>query len=93
MYVSKIGIDGMMCGQCESHVSALLRKIDGALTVKASHFKNQATICSPRRVQKEEAVKALEGSGYRLLSFDCKEQEKEPLSYRLKNKKYRKTNV
>ena len=91
MYVSKIGIDGMMCGQCESHVSALLRKIDGALIVEASHFKNQAVICSPRSIQKEEAEKALEGSGYRLLSFDCNEQEKEPLSYRLKSKKYCKT--
>lgn len=91
MYVSKIGIDGMMCGQCESHVSALLRKIDGALIVKASHFKNQATICSPRPIQKEEAEKVLEGSGYRLLSFECDMQEKEPLSYRLKSKKYCKT--
>ena len=91
MYVSKIGIDGMMCGQCESHVNVLLRKIDGALIVKASHLKNQATICSPSPIQKEEAEKALEGSGYRLLSFECDMQEKEPLSYRLKSKKYCKT--
>ncbi len=90
MYVSKIGVDGMMCGQCESHVSALLRKIDGALIVKASHFKNQATIFSPRPIQKDEVERALEGSGYRLLSFGCGEQAKEPLSYRLKIKKYRK---
>ncbi len=91
MFVAKIGIDGMMCGQCESHVCALLRKIDGALIVKASHFKKEASIFSPRLIQKEEVEKALEGSGYRLLSFASFEQEKEPFSYRLKNKKYCKT--
>lgn len=91
MFLTKIGIDGMMCGQCESHVSAMLRKIDGALAVKASHLKNQAAICSPRPLQKEEIEKALEGSGYRLLSFDCEAREKEPFYYRLKSKKYSKT--
>ena len=91
MYILKIGIDGMMCGQCESHVSALLRRVDGALVVKTSHFKNQAIVYAPRLIEKAEVEKALEGSGYRLLSFDSKQEEKEPFSYRLKIKKYRKS--
>ena len=88
MYVTKLGIDGMMCGQCESHVSELLRRIDGALVVKVSHLRSLATIFSPRPVSEEEAKKALEGSGYRLLSYVSEESEKEPLSYRFKIKKY-----
>ena len=40
MHVTNVGIDGMMCGQCKSHVSSLLSKIKGALTVKADPFKN-----------------------------------------------------
>ena len=90
MFITKIGIDGMMCGQCESHVSEMLRRIEGALVVKASHLRSLATVLSPRPISKEEAEKALEGSGYKLLSFAQEESEKEPFSYRLKSKKYRK---
>ena len=88
MFKTRIGVDGMMCGQCESHVCELLRKIPGALVVKASHLRNLATILSPRPIGEEEAKKALEGSGYKLLSFAQEENVKEPLGYRLKLRKY-----
>ncbi len=90
MYITRIGIDGMMCGQCESHVSLMLRKIDGALIVKASHFKKEATIFSPRQITEEEALNALDGSGYKIISFSSNEREKEPLSYRFRLRKYSK---
>lgn len=88
MFITEIGIDGMMCGQCESHVCALLRIIDGALVVKASHLKNEAVLYSPKPVGKGEVEKALDGSGYRILSFSQDQSEKEPLSYRIKSRRY-----
>lgn len=90
MYVTTIGIDGMMCGQCESHVSELLRQIEGALLVSASHFKNQAEVLSPAPISKEEVEKALDGSGYRVLSYQSEEEAKEPFRYRMKLKSHQK---
>ena len=90
MFITTIGIDGMMCGQCEGHVCELLRKIDGAWVVKASRIKKKASLYSPRAIGKEEVEKALEGSGYRLLSHQTSEREKETFAYRLKRRKYQK---
>ena len=88
MYQANVGIDGMRCGQCESLVSEMLSKIEGALIVKASHFKNSATILSPVQIQENQIKSALDGSGYRVLSFESAEVEKEPFSYKLKKRSY-----
>lgn len=88
MYVIKLGIDGMRCGQCEAHVAEMLGKIEGALQVKASHFKNEAKICSPREISEEEVLRALEGSGYRLLAYSTEKECKEPFLYKIKMKNY-----
>lgn len=88
MYQTIIGIDGMRCGQCESHVAEMLGKIDGALVVKASHFKNNATILSPIQINEEQVRSALDGSGYRILSFQSAKVEKEPFAYKIKKRSY-----
>ena len=86
MHVTNVGIDGMMCGQCKSHVSSLLSKIKGALTVKANPFKKRASICSPDSISKEQVEEALKESGYRVLSYESHQEEKEPFLYRMKLK-------
>ena len=80
-----------MCGQCESHVSSLLSKIKGALTVKADPFKQRASICSPDSISKEQVKEAHKESGYRLSSYESHQEEKEPFLYRMKLKTYRKS--
>lgn len=54
MFQIKLSIDGMRCGQCEAHVKRQLETIDGALSIKASHVKNEVTIFSPRSINGEE---------------------------------------
>ena len=80
-----------MCGQCKSHVSSLLSKIKGALNVKADPFKQRASICSPDSISKEQVKEAFKGSGYRVLSYESHQEEKEPFLYRTKLKTYRKS--
>lgn len=87
MYVIRLGIDGMMCGQCEAHVKEKLQTVKDALIIKPSHYRKSAEILSPRSIPEEEFLKALEGSGYRLMSYAVEQREKEPLLYRLKNRK------
>ena len=91
MHVTNVGIDGMMCGQCKSHVSSLLSKIKSALNVKADPFKKRASICSPDSISKEQVKEAFKGSGYRVLSYESHQEEKEPFLYRTKLKTYRKS--
>ena len=41
-----VGIDGMACGMCESHVNDTVRRNFHVKSVKASHKKKQAEIIS-----------------------------------------------
>lgn len=87
MYVIRLGIDGMMCGQCEAHVKEKLMTVKDALIIKPSRYKKCAEILSPRSIPEEEFLTALDGSGYRVMSYAVEEKEKEPLLYRLKHRK------
>ena len=69
MFQIKLSIDGMRCGQCESHVKRQLETIDGVLSIKASHIKNEVTILSPRSMSREEFEQALASSGYRIEGY------------------------
>ena len=46
MYKYVIGIDGMKCGMCESHVQDVIRKSIKVKKVKASHLKNNVIVIS-----------------------------------------------
>lgn len=43
-----VGIDGMACSMCESHVNDTVRRNFHVKSVKASHKKKQAEIISGR---------------------------------------------
>lgn len=43
-----VGIDGMACSMCESHVNDIVRRNFHVKSVKASHKKKQAEIISGR---------------------------------------------
>ena len=65
-----IGIDGMKCGMCEAHVKDLIRNKITLKKIKASHIKNTAIVITPITLNEEDFVKILDGSGYRITSFE-----------------------
>lgn len=70
MIKTVLSIDGRKCPECEAHVNRLLLDhIKEAVDVKSSARKNTSIICSDNKINKEEAERALSGSGYKLLGI------------------------
>ena len=88
MFQIKLSIDGMRCGQCEAHVKRQLETIDGALSIKASHVKNEVTILSPRSINREEFEQALASSRYRIEGYQAEEKTSRGFFYKKKEAKY-----
>lgn len=60
-----IGVDGMMCGMCETHVAGAIRQaFPEAKKVKASRKKKQATLEIDRELTEEEVRGVIESTGY-----------------------------
>ena len=88
MFQIKLSIDGMRCGQCEAHVKRQLETIDGALSIKASHIKNEVTMLSPRSMNREEFEQALGSSWYRIEGYQAEEKTSGGFFYKKKEAKY-----
>ena len=69
-----VGVDGMACSMCEAHVSDAIRKAFPVKKVTANHTKGQAVI-----VAENEIAKALEPTGYRMVSYSCAPYQKKKL--------------
>ena len=59
MYETKVKIDGMMCGMCESHINDAIRNAFSVKKVSASHSKGEADIISEEPI--DEAARAMGG--------------------------------
>ena len=60
-----IGVDGMMCGMCETHVAGAIRQaFPEARKVNASRKKKQVTLEIDRKLTEEEARGVIESTGY-----------------------------
>lgn len=76
-----VGIDGMMCGMCESHVADAIRKqFPEAKKVSASAGKGEARFQMenelPKPMLEHELHAAVDPLGYRILSVETGEPEK-----------------
>ena len=74
-----VGIDGMMCGMCESHVNDAIRAKLSVRKVSSSHKKGETVIISENEVTQQMITSALGGSGYTVMSVSCETYEKKGL--------------
>ncbi len=65
-----LGVEGMKCGMCESHVNDVVRKIDGVKKVKSSHSANKTEVVCEDGVSVEDINSALASQGYTVFSED-----------------------
>ena len=79
MTKTTLKIDGMMCGMCESHVNDAIRKAFPVKKVTASHTKGQAVIVAENEIAEADIAKALEPTGYRMVSYSCAPYQKKKL--------------
>ncbi len=72
----RVGIDGMACGMCESHVNDAIRQHLVVKKVSSSHTKGECTIVAEEAVSEKEICAALDGTGYSVTSYTVQPYEK-----------------
>lgn len=76
MQKTVIGIEGMMCGMCESHVNDAIRKVCEVKRVESSHDKKQTIIISEGILDEDAVKKAITDLGYKVTSYNNEPYEK-----------------
>ncbi|WP_318361353.1 heavy-metal-associated domain-containing protein [uncultured Agathobaculum sp.] len=74
-----VGVDGMMCGMCESHINDAIRKAFSVKKVTSSHSKGQTVILTEQDIDEAEVRKAIDATGYTVTSFAKEPYEKKGL--------------
>lgn len=80
MVKTTLGIDGMMCGMCESHMNDAIRNNFDVKKVTSSHSKKQTEVISEEALDEGKLTEIVEKTGYKLLSVDSEPYEKKGFS-------------
>ncbi len=71
MFITKVKIEGMMCGMCEAHICDAIRKaLPGAKKVTASRAKKEASFLSEEVVDEAALKAAIDATGYVFLGME-----------------------
>lgn len=62
-----IKVDGMMCSHCEGRVCEALKKLDGVMSVEASHETKIVTVKLNKEISDKELKETIEEQGYTVL--------------------------
>ena len=76
MIKTTLGINGMACGMCESHINDVVRKNFKVKKVSSSFKKATCEIISEDAIDEEKIRKAIGDTGYDVTSFESEEYEK-----------------
>ena len=82
MYQITLGIDGMMCGMCESHINDAVRNAFPVKKVSSSHSRGETVILSETAIPEAELRPVIAKTGYELTSYGCAPYEKKGLFHR-----------
>lgn len=80
MVKTTLGIDGMMCGMCESHMNDAIRNNFNVKKVTSSHAKGTTEVISEEALDEGKLTEIVEKTGYKLLSVDSEPYEKKGFS-------------
>ena len=76
-----VGIDGMMCGMCESHVNDAIRKSFDIKKVSSSHSKKKTEIISEEAIDEDKLRAVIDETGYTVLSVDSEPYKKKGFGF------------
>ncbi len=74
-----LGIEGMACGMCESHMNDAIRKAFTVKKVTSSHKKCETVIIAPEDISEQELQAVIDPTGYKLTSVKSEPYEKKGL--------------
>ena len=82
MYQTTLKIDGMACSMCESHVNDAVRKAFPVKKVTSSHSKGETVLVTAEEIPEDALRRALEPTGYKLVSVQSAPYVKRGLFHR-----------
>ncbi|MCD7826684.1 MAG: heavy-metal-associated domain-containing protein [Clostridiaceae bacterium] len=71
-----LGIEGMQCGMCESHINDAIRRAFPVKKVKSSHKKNRTELVAEEPLSEDELKKVIDQTGYFLTSVQTEPYQK-----------------
>ncbi len=71
-----VGIEGMMCGMCESHTNDAIRNAFGVSKVVSSHEDKETIIITKEDIDDSKIKGVVEGIGYEVTSITRENYEK-----------------
>ncbi len=74
-----LGIDGMACGMCESHVNETVRQNFNVKKVTSDRKKKQTIIIADETISEEALKNAIDPTGYTVTSWQDEEYKKKGL--------------
>ena len=74
-----LGIDGMMCGMCESHINDCVRSHFKVKKVTSSKEKKQTVILSEEPISEADLHAAIDPTGYTVTSYRIEDYQKKGL--------------
>ena len=74
-----IKIKGMSCGMCESHINDTVRRQFVVKKVSSSHSKGQTEIIAENTLDEEALWKAIDETGYTVVSIETEPYVKKGL--------------
>lgn len=74
-----VGIEGMACGMCETHINEAVRSAFRVKKVTSSHVKKQTVILAEQAIPEEELKSVVLKTGYEVLSVSSEPYEKKGL--------------
>ena len=84
MTETKLKIDGMMCGMCESHINDAIRSHFQVRKVSSSHSKGRTVIRSQEALDQAQLRQVIDATGYKVLDVVSRPVENRGLLGRLK---------
>ena len=80
MIKTTLGIDGMMCGMCESHMNDAIRNNFKVKKVNSSHTNKTTEIISEGQLDEDKLKQVVADTGYTMTSINTEEYEKKSFS-------------
>ena len=80
MIKTTLGIDGMMCGMCESHMNDAIRNNFNVKKVNSSHTNKTTEIISEGQLDEDKLKQVVADTGYTMTSINTEEYEKKGFS-------------
>lgn len=74
-----VGIEGMACGMCETHINEAVRNAFRVKKVTSSHTKKQTVILAEQDIPEQELKNVVAKAGYDVVSVNSEPYEKKGL--------------